>query len=310
MLVPEEIRTSVAFVCFKKAQADPPKPVGTAFFAGFKDEGDKVGGAYAITARHVIEHIAEHSVDDLVLLRMNKKSGEFLYVRSPVKDWVFHPTDPSADIAVLQIGGAPSLDFSVCALSQDRIVSAETIAAEGLGIGDEVFIVGLFVSHYGTHRNIPLVRVGTIAAMPEEPVKVDWKDSAIEAYLIEARSIGGVSGSPVFVHMGPVKVKDGRVLFAQQRGGAWYLLGLVHGHFNVKVPDAVDEVIEDGLSRINVNTGLAIVVPIEKVTETLKHPLLSARREQMKKEREQENKGTPDLTSDHPDDASSTPASH
>ena len=54
----------------------------------------------------------------------------------------------------------------------------------------------------GRDRNFPIVRTGHIAMMPDEKipkVKIgDWEGNA-DAYLIESRSIGGWSGSPVFV---------------------------------------------------------------------------------------------------------------
>jgi hypothetical protein len=71
-----------------------------------------------------------------------------------------------------------------------------------IGIGDAVFITGLFSHHPGKARNLRVIRVGNIAAMPDEPVKTQRGE--MEAYLIEARSLGGLSGSPVFVRpVGP-----------------------------------------------------------------------------------------------------------
>jgi hypothetical protein len=62
--------------------------------------------------------------------------------------------------------------------------------------------VGLFSEHQGAERNIPIVRVGNIAAMPEEPVlTTSW--GAIDAYLIEARSIGGTQRFARFRQSGP-----------------------------------------------------------------------------------------------------------
>ena len=51
--------------------------------------------------------------------------------------------------------------------------------------------------------NLPIVRLGAIAAMPGEYIKTDW--GCLRAYLIEARSIGGLSGSPVFIRVGTTR---------------------------------------------------------------------------------------------------------
>jgi hypothetical protein len=67
--------------------------------------------------------------------------------------------------------------------------------AEQIGIGNEVAFAGLFVNHHGKKRNEPIVRFGNICGIPSEPVSTKAGD--IEAYLVESRSVGGLSGSPV-----------------------------------------------------------------------------------------------------------------
>lgn len=76
----------------------------------------------------------------------------------------------------------------------------------------------------------------------------------MDAYLVEMQSIGGLSGSPVFVHFPPLrKVKDG-IEFPEMHT---LLIGWVHGHFDVELRDqAVDEVYPEG----GVNAGIGVVV--------------------------------------------------
>ncbi|MCK4470418.1 MAG: hypothetical protein KAW49_01390, partial [Anaerolineae bacterium] len=60
-----------------------------------------------------------------------------------------------------------------------------------LGAGDEVFIVGLFAHLAGSARNMPIVRMGNVAMMDEEPVysrdfgfmKILLANSAVEFVL-------------------------------------------------------------------------------------------------------------------------------
>src|SRR5260370_40507944 len=82
--------------------------------------------------------------------------------------------------------------------SRSAVVTQDVLVATRIGLGEEVAIVGLFGSHYGKSRNIPIVRIGNIAAMLEEPVFTK-EYGYIEAYLIEARSIGGFRGAAVAV---------------------------------------------------------------------------------------------------------------
>jgi hypothetical protein len=78
-----------------------------------------------------------------------------------------------------------------------------------IGLGDDLFMVGRFINHDGKERNIPVVRFGTIAMMPDEPIMDDGHPQ--ESFLIEIRTIPGYSGSPVLVHIPDTRLKDQRV---------------------------------------------------------------------------------------------------
>jgi len=116
------------------------------------------------------------------------------------------------------------------------------IEREGIGLGDDVFVVGLFSRRAGQARNIPIIRVGNIVAMPEEPIKT--ATGLQDAYLIELLSIGGLSGSPVFTYLGGIR-RDSpvdREITVTARAGAIHLLGLVHGHWDLAPDEQVDAV--------------------------------------------------------------------
>ncbi len=138
-------------------------------------------------------------------------------------------------------------------------------------------MTGLFIHLAGSARNLPIVRMGNIAMMPDEPVPT--RTGAIDAYLIEARSIGGLSGSPAFVRR-TVSAGIGRS----------YLLGLMHGHWDVPPEARDDEVAQaDEEAQGKVNMGIAVVVPATKILEVLNQPALVAirntRDQELRKER-------------------------
>ncbi len=63
-----------------------------------------------------------------------------------------------------------------------------------------VFFVGLFAQDYGRQQNLPVARFGQISRMPIEPVTFKYPGGVTTkalAYLVECRSWGGHSGSPV-----------------------------------------------------------------------------------------------------------------
>jgi hypothetical protein len=53
----------------------------------------------------------------------------------------------------------------------------------------------------------------------------------------------------------------------------YMLMGLMHGHWDL--PNLTDAAIEDG-KRENerINTGIGVVIPVQKIIETLYHPEL------------------------------------
>jgi hypothetical protein len=138
----------------------------------------------------------------------------------------------------------------------------------------------------GKKENILIVRIGNLAMLPGEPVPTKLGD--MDAYLIEARSIGGISGSPVFVRRtmqvrqsfhkwGTNEFVDAYVM------GPFLFLGLVHGHWEIDPQDINDPNIrwlgEGG--RGGVNLGIAIVVPAFRIREALQHPELIRMREEI-----------------------------
>jgi hypothetical protein len=272
-MVPEEVRKCVIFLQYQSGQG--PQFAGTAFLVALKDElNPGEWFTYAVTAKHVIEFIRENSPDDDVHVRANLSAGGTATFAAHASLWLPHPTDSTTDVAVLEWPDDDGFDVLKFPLPYAAATEVEMRQA-GIGVGDEVFLVGLFHLHHGRDRNIPIVRVGNIAAMPEEPVQVGTGGELMDAYLIEARSIGGLSGSPVFVQPGGAPLMN----FPETPLAvpAIFLLGLMHGHWNI---DAAQ--IDDGLSgeatRERLNTGIGVVVPITKVLETIQQERLAQRR--------------------------------
>jgi hypothetical protein len=175
------------------------------------------------------------------------------------------------------------------------VCNEAVIRDKGIGPGEELSIVGLFRTHHGVDRMIPVVRTGHLAVMREEPVKTKYC-GYVDAYLIEAMSIGGLSGSPVFVNMAPMRIVNGKAIFT--KGKQFYLLGLMHGHFDVTNlnEDVVSD--SDGGSLASINAGLGVVIPAEKIVDTIAHPEYVKMRKQGR-EKAQKDGAKPDL-SDEP----------
>jgi hypothetical protein len=268
MRVPDNLKKCVAFLGCAKADGTPVF-VGSALFLG--DDTDEPPLTYLITARHVIDRIKNLGVAE-VLVRINTKSGTAGWTSVGFDHWLLPDPGSSLDVALARVGipdGADHLLFP-----RSRILTASLVNELDIGVGEEVFITGLFAHHTGDLKNVPIVRVGNLASYPSEQIQAKGF-GRMEAYLMEARSIGGLSGSPVFVHTGTMRIIGGQLKIAQEP--MFYLAGLVHGHYDEgcateKNPSAI------GGRKEAVNTGIAIVVPIEKILKFLDAKKLSTQR--------------------------------
>jgi len=95
--------------------------------------------------------------------------------------------------------------------------------------GDEVAITGLYRNHIGTDRIVPVMRSGIIASMPDDPVAT--RIGPMHGHLIEVRSVGGISGSPVY-WMSDIYRYNSTGVIEMQTVTKVLLLGLVHGHWD------------------------------------------------------------------------------
>ena len=257
--IPPELRRCVAFVYSE--QSDGKHPQGTLFFVAIPMESipDR-HHVYAVTSRHVLEGIRDDGADGKAWLRINLRNGQARFIETDVNDWRYHP-DPSVDVAIAMISLFP--DAAQSAWHLDSRVTDAAVAEYEVDVGNELLITGLFVHHVGSTRNVPIVRVGNIAAMPQHISMSD--QGTMEAYLIESRSLGGLSGSPVFLNLGMLRIFGGRATLAPGRNrpdAGFLLLGMVYGHYRERARriDQTEEMI---------NAGIAIVVPIKYVVEAI-----------------------------------------
>jgi hypothetical protein len=237
---------------------------------------------YLVTAKHVVAEIGKRDF----IVRINTKDGKSadFHVHPNIK-WFFHPKeDESSDVAVypLWIDTATFATLDYAAISTKMFVTDTVIQSADIGVGDEVFMIGLFAHYSGNEKNFPIVRTGNIAMIPSEPIPTS-NFGNMEVYLIESRSIGGLSGSPVFV------LKEYEI-------GRWrfHLLGLVHGHWQVDSDQIIDASTKDSKTTAGVNVGIAMVTPAKKILETIEQEKLSEIRSKIEKDFIDRNSPTPD----------------
>jgi hypothetical protein len=242
--------------------------------------------------------------------------------------WFFHPDGDDLAISLVSFDWQ-SMRYNF--VPRNVFIDKETAIQYNIGPGDETFVIGRFINHEGKQRNLPTSRFGCIAQMPIEPVKQEGGFEQ-ESFLVEARSIGGYSGSPVFVYIpifcdrenvddwyppttrrdpetGHEYLNESLQAFAEKDWGSFkshgpWLLGVDWGHINDWQPvrDAGGRPVNPSnpkAMQVKMNTGIMAVVPAWKLIELLDEgPVADRRREVIEEIRRAQESNSPSATSD------------
>jgi hypothetical protein len=289
MYVSDEARKCVAYISFQIT--DGPwagkNALGTAFFVSLSTgRYPWQQHVYLVTAAHTLFSPDRPGGQHWKLL-INGKDGNLLSEPPSGLDtrWWRHPAEQdTVDVAVTP-WTLPENQFDYRVVPDDWFMRPEwfkhgtSMLQDPIGLGDEVYLVGLFSGMMPKQRNEPVVRIGNIAMLPRDPIPsaLYGKQVYMDAYLIEVRSIGGLSGSPVFAEE----------LNTKRQGGRDLLLGLIHGHYDARPGTLLDDAVVDDLTadavveaQKAIHFGLAVVVPAHKIREVLDHPELVEMRRQ------------------------------
>ncbi len=265
MRLPDQIKECVCFLSVQYTggpQAGQYHTIGTGLFVAV-NEGDW-DFPYLVTAKHILDGAKKNF--GTLYARMNTVDGGYKYVDVGF-NWFTYSDEHDIDVAATAIMLPPEV-FKYQILPIRMIATDEKIAEHRIGIGDDVFATGLFIRRAGNQHNMPIVRMGHVAAMPEEPLP-GKSGKQFMAYLIEMLSIGGLSGSPVYVHLSHDRLFDPKI--PEKKQWMFFLLGLVRGHWNlneVEFSDAQNDILNDvapGARAEKLNTGIAVVTPAQYI---------------------------------------------
>jgi hypothetical protein len=183
--------------------------------------------------------------------------------------WTF-PTDPSVDLAITPINVNEN-QLDVQFLSSALLLSNADVAQNKVEEGDPVLFTGLFVQLVGQSHSEPIVREGRIAMIPKEQVTTTLHALG-DIYLVDCHAFGGNSGAPMFID-----------LAGQRQGGLvvginYRLLGIVSGY--VKETTTFElQTVAAYAGTMDLNSGISIVVPAQKLIDLLDAPQLKALRD-------------------------------
>jgi len=254
---------------------------GSGFLISIPIKDSKISVLCAVTNKHVID-------SGNMVARINTVDGRKDIIPLDGMRWFSHPHGDDVTLCPIQLGA----HHQVKCIPLHFFLTKSLIDDLEIGPGDEVFIVGRFVNHEGKQRNLPSVRFGNISQMPWEPILIDGYPQ--ESFLVEARSISGYSGSPVFVYLPPAPMptfgiwtkegkkllNEGKIQFPgvskkrmnsfQMQLGPW-LMGVDYCHIRWDEPilsRRTQKPINDDWF-IKSNTGMMGVVPVWKLTDII-----------------------------------------
>ena len=202
MVVPRELLSSV--VSLGVETPDGFNATGIAYFVSVPATlvPDKLH-VYLVTAGHCVRD------RDNLVVRINAAGGGTMIDLVPPGERWLQLADPAAgeeyvDLAAVPWNPEASSDAGYTAVPLTMIFDQRLVGNVedvGIGIDDKVVAVGVLGVHYAREENAAVVRSGSIAMIPREPMLVRYRhgpELRMRLYLAEFRSSVGLDGAPVF----------------------------------------------------------------------------------------------------------------
>lgn len=272
--IPDEVLDCTVFLYpTGKAAQDGEHSGGSGFLVAVPSMPSGRHWLYIVTASHVVKE------GNSPVVRLNTIAGDVDVLPFQQDNWLHHPDGD--DVAVVPVLTS-SDKYRFRAIDTSLFLTPKIISEVKFGHGDDVFMVGRFVTHEGGQQNLPTARFGTVAMMTGEPITHQTRGIKQESYLIEMHSIPGYSGSPVFLMFLKGTPRHGFEGTASDTYGP-FLVGLDWCHLNKYEPVVYkhdkDSQVEDYMVKSNL--GMAGVLPSWKIREVLDLDKLKKQREKL-----------------------------
>jgi hypothetical protein len=173
-------------------------PLGTGFFVR-RSEGEE--GAFVHHYAVTNWHVAVRSGGSII--RLNTRDGKSRLLEYDPSDWYFEAGKD--DIAIIDVtDDLVAGTDAIFVQAEDTFLTRETIEKFEIGFGEDAFMIGMFVHNHGKERNIPAARFGNLSMLANAGAPIEMENGAMRpAHLVDMRSRGGFSGSPVFIYRTP-----------------------------------------------------------------------------------------------------------
>lgn len=281
-----------AFFLFRrdpKTGAIPPEPEGTGFIVG-RPWKTIPGRAhfYAVSNWHVVVDVGAS------ILRINTPDGASRKIETEPHEWYF--VTPGDDLVICDITDSLNTEGlyadAMTFIHEATFATPQFIFEHDIGMGDDVFMVGLFIDHPGKDENVPLGRFGNISRLSSGASLVEQPNGQMgPSHLVDTRSRGGFSGSPVFVYRSPftsMKSVEGpnRTAVIDPTDLFCMLLGVHCAQFpeevRIKIAESKRTQIEEG-DILKIPSSLTVVVPAWEISRLMDSDTFALIREEREK---------------------------
>ncbi len=284
----EYLDCSIYLYASEKDAQEGARSGGCGFLVGIRTTNlpNNVLIPYVVTNKHVVEN-------GNAVIRMKTRDGKNSFLTTDSNSWRFHPAGDDLAVRVIRFDW---MTHQYNYVPRNILLDKKIASSMKIGPGDETFAIGRFVNHEGKQQNLPTVRFGCIAQMPFEPIIQDTGFDQ-ESFLVEARSISGYSGAPVFVYISVFSEREGiddwypssdltqfKEWGSLKAHGPW-LLGVDWGHIldwePLRYENGERVKLGDRKVRVRVNTGMMAVVPARKLAELLDEGIVAEERNEI-----------------------------
>jgi hypothetical protein len=233
-----------------------------------------------LNLQHMYVMTNSHAVLKGAALRVNAKDGSGVDIfEIPASGWIHH--QDGDDVAMAPIRQAPSQ--GLLAVNIDQFLTEELAVTWGIAPGDDCFFIGRHMYLDGKARNTPAVRFGNLSILDPEPIHQSERKYDQQSVVVEARSLNGYSGSPVFVVPGSDLQGDGEKVIARTvMNPPCFLLAIDWGHQGLRRAITGVGYFELSQAEENVvlNSGMMLVVPAWRLLGLINsEPLMRMRRQ-------------------------------
>lgn len=194
--IPREVLGCTFFLFETRAAAElGDDPCGTGFLVGIPSN---VSPRLADTHFYAVTnwHVAVRGGASVIKLYTQGGGPDDIREFDP-SEWIFDPL--GEDVAVMPID-LDAATHSAMMISTDLFATKDWIAEHEIGVGDDVFMLGLFVDHALHTTRLPKARFGNISMMPSRRAPLENPlGTTTPSFILDMHSRTGFSGSPVFV---------------------------------------------------------------------------------------------------------------